>query len=201
MVKIMSPSTETIEHCSLTMEQKDVLKVIDDTKYLIEIIRSDLESKSQILKEQRNLLARQHRAMKSYLDCQIIMLKWHVDRLNKIESDMEVNRPREKNPERFRDYLDRTKRRCKHMLDVSDRYCVLFQDELDLKTKDSNSLQRSKSFSERDLNATVEMVPNREALLRPPHEITQNLVKATLNSVGSHLSVLAKTYTRKNSGS
>ncbi len=113
--------------------------------------------------------------------------------------------------------MDKMKRRCKHILDVTDRYCVLFPDELHLKEEPSVKRQFSlrdfddvwDSSSPPSSSATRSVGESSLPSLTPsecqsssseftlPSQIGQHVVRSTLESLGSHLAVIAKTYTRK----
>ena len=300
---------DSIQQCPDTTK---TLQCIEETRKLLETVKNDLCEKRVIMREQRSLLARQHLAMKSYLDTQIVMLAWHIQRLAKFQGDVEVvmagmededaadgatnnvgESPksritrRESEPaggkrrrlRRSREFLSlrrsrrkrneegaeaeaaaseaerakkivrnmdpaaiaadmsKIRRRCKHILDVSDRYCVLFQEELELKAKASgttSALERrarstgsvdmvgragSSSCGEEDAGSELDSEGESSGrtsrqfshspqhhhsyhqgeLVVPPNQIMQNVVKAMFNSLGSHLSVLAKTYSRSSS--
>ena len=115
--------------------------------------------------------------------------------------------------------MSKMKRRCKHILDVTDRYCVLNSEtDLHLKIDDFNKsildqekspplspwTNKSPSTDEVDGGRDKE-VSKSDSCLNPqklPSSIdSQGAVKLTMESICNHLLVIMKTYTKKHSRS
>ena len=82
------------------------------------------------------------------------------------------------------------KTRCKHILDVTDRYCVL--------TEEAESCHNPKSLndSKEDSLDSTDSTESSGSL-----KLHGNVVKTTVSSLSSHLAVIAKTYTKRHSSS
>lgn len=106
--------------------------------------------------------------------------------------------------------MGKMKRRCKHILDVTDRYCVLTPEDLRMKeaaaaaTPVASPSMNLDSVGDEDPDDIMNRVAEDNKMPSSPHaghllpsQITQNIVKSTFESFGNHLAVIAKTYTRK----
>ncbi len=177
-------------------------------------------------------------AVRSYLNCQIFMVTRHQRRLSGFEREASgrlaaiVEREESRGvgaaaQEMIQLLADtgKMRRRCKHILDVTDRYCVLTAEDLKIKSSSSPRMShRARSLEEipeeseeadvspddpdfpmQDFSspvaataASAQHAPVGSTLSAPASSpITQNIVKSTFESFGSHLAVIAKTYTRK----
>jgi len=74
--------------------------------------------------------------------------------------------------------IEKMKRRCKHILDVTDKFCILTPESLSVNEVDGSEISAAR---------------------KSPAEPSPNLVKVTLESIGSHLAVFTKTYTSRHS--
>jgi len=192
--------------------------------------------------------------LRGYLSCQLFMLTRHRRRLAeyaaeanaRVKSMSSVNDSLERDASLRRLLADfsKRKRRIKHVLDVTDRYCVLTDAEV--ATLEKERIKRSKSANDwshrrRSLRSSQPAIavdsdsdtsPNVDDSFLSERKlslscgdlttassdnvsddvdggycdtkfpagsspITQHLVLSTLESLGSHLAVLAKSYTRK----
>ncbi len=89
--------------------------------------------------------------------------------------------------------IGKMKTRCKHILDVTDRYCVLEEE------KGHNT-----SFDETDTGVdsgcdSSQSSEESSGSTSPPPRIPGNVLKTTVTSVTSHIAVIAKTYTKRHS--
>ncbi len=101
--------------------------------------------------------------------------------------------------------VGKMKTRCKHILDVTDRYCVLSDQDLNIieetgvgqiEVEESSSSSSDRDSPDGGLRLEAQgLSPAPGSSSSSP--ITQHLVKSTFESFGSHLAVIAKTYTRK----
>ena len=99
--------------------------------------------------------------------------------------------------------MSKMKTRCKHILDVTDRYCVLTEvnvDNLDVieDVVDSAGLETS---NEDSLHSNDSTVSRESAGNSSTPKLNGNVIKTTVTSVSSHLAVIAKTYTKRHSSS
>ena len=85
--------------------------------------------------------------------------------------------------------MSKMKTRCKHILDVTDRYCVL--------TEEAESCHNPKlNDSKEDSLDSTDSTESSGSL-----KLHGNVVKTTVSSLSSHLAVIAKTYTKRHSSS
>ncbi len=198
-----------------------------NTYSLIQLLQDDLTKKSKSLRDQRKQVRSTSGGVRSYLNCQIFMVTRHQRRLSGFERDVagrmgaiaekEVLEPRSADAEMIQLLADvgKMKRRCKHILDVTDRYCVLTAEDLKIRGASSSPprlAQRSRSLEEIPEESEVATPDTPDfpmeafdadpsaapaAAVPASSPITQNIVKSTFESFGSHLAVIAKTYTRK----
>jgi hypothetical protein len=101
--------------------------------------------------------------------------------------------------------MSKMKTRCKHILDVTDRYCVLDQDtdqdqtdhQARRSTSPSGKLSSDEDLADHscDSSHSVESIQSGSTSSSP--RIHGNVIKTTVTSVSSHLAVIAKTYTKR----
>ena len=128
-------------------------KILQEFKSFVASVSEDLTRKQLDLQEQRKLIQSKHNSVKNYLKCQIFMISRHQKRIKRLEEEVErrINVPAsmiqddywEEFKAKLSGDLDKMKRRCKHMLDVTDRYCVLHREELKLKEDSIASMPRN----------------------------------------------------------
>ncbi len=151
--------------------------------------------------------------VRSYLNCQIFMVTRHgrrlssfqqeaVDRLSTIgEEERREAGSAEREMERLLADAAKMRTRCKHVLDVTDRYCVLTDEDLRIDANLGQHRILGEAMSDDDLDTTkafgTSSIPAAPSSPLPASPITQHIVRSTLESFGSHLSVIAKTYTRR----
>lgn len=88
--------------------------------------------------------------------------------------------------------MNKMKRRCKHILDVTDQYCVIRP--IDLTCEPDAPLPPE--LNSRSATNSPDLRQSSNTL---PDPISQHLMRSTLESLGNHLAVIAKTYTRRHS--
>jgi hypothetical protein len=203
------------------------------------------EQKKQLQESPTSRKRRSSTTARKYVECQLFMLSKHRSRMGLFRRETEeslaqisrqigaadevdsaaspsntagLSNDSRQSIFQLQSDLSKMKRRCKHMLDVTDRYCVL--DDSDLKLDElqldplsrplsqNNSIPSTSgsddsvdgSISSADEAASVmscptNLFPTSGAL--PPNQMTKHMVRSTFESFGSHLRVIAKTYTRK----
>ena len=218
-------------------------RTLNEFTLFLEAAEADLEGKRGRLAEQRRLLsgagkrARGAATAKNYVDCQLFMLSRHARRLQHFRSETEarlgelcsgaagagetavVGGDARQAVHQLHSDLAKLKRRCKHILDVTDRYCVLTDTDLRLEQERPPSQNRSlggqssnSSSSEDSVDGggvdfsdeagSVASCPANYAGGAadgplPVSPVSRHMVRSTLESFGSHLRVIAKTYTRR----
>ena len=89
----------------------------------------------------------------------------------------------------------------KHILDVTDKYCVLGPQDLQLKDHDlASTTARPRRASASTLDSMSEErdgIEHASSESHLPSQLASNIVRSTLESFASHSAVIAKTYTRK----
>ena len=192
---------------------------------------------------------------KNYVDCQIFMVNRHARRLLLFKSETEdrlaeagkavdaegdgsvVGEEAKRMVRQLHSDLAKMKRRCKHILDVTDRYCVLTRTDLKLE-RDDDGQERERGHDEEDgqnrppsqnrslggqsnhssssedsvdgasmssceideagsVASCPAAVGSDAGPLPPVSPISRHMVRSTLESFGSHLRVIAKTYTKR----
>ena len=96
--------------------------------------------------------------------------------------------------------MGKMKTRCKHILDVTDRYCVL--QEVDAGTGVEGHSEAD--FIDTDVvdtscDSSHSSEGSTSGTYSPPPKIPGNVIKTTVTSVTSHIAVIAKTYTKRHS--
>jgi len=152
-----------------------------------------LESQKSHRKTSRNL--------KTYLSLQNYLLNKHLTRLHEFQNEIyarvaivfaQEDLKQNGADEQFLSILadmSKMKTRCKHILDVTDRYCVL--------TEEAESCHNPKlNDSKEDSLDSTDSTESSGSL-----KLHGNVVKTTVSSLSSHLAVIAKTYTKRHSSS
>ena len=247
-------------HPELLRQFPTFAAALNEFTLFLEAAEADLAGKRERLTEQRKLLsetrkkkkaarAKRSTTAKNYVDCQIFMLNRHARRLLLFRSETEdrlgevgravdggdgsVGEDARQMVHQLHSDLAKMKRRCKHILDVTDRYCVLTRTDLKLEHDDgqgregpdedgqnrppsqNRSLggQSSHSSSEDSVDGgsvsscdeagSVASCPANYAAGAGPDgplpvsPMSRHMVRSTLESFGSHLRVIAKTYTKR----
>ena len=196
--------------------ERDFLDTTREFDSFIETARNDLSRKKMALKEQRKLILQRHSTLKNYLNCQVFMIGRHDTRLERFQAEikMRAKAAEDRNllpteTAQISADMSKMKTRCKHILDVTDRFCVLSVDELRLKTPEKkcssiedfadSSSSSSSSMSSSPIAICSSPAPSStsSSVATTPNQLTEKVVKATLESFTCHLSVIAKTYTSR----
>jgi len=251
-------------HPELLRQFPTFAAALNEFTLFLEAAEADLAGKRERLTEQRKLLsetrkkkkaarAKRSTTAKNYVDCQIFMLNRHARRLLLFKSETEgrlgeagkavddsngsVGEDARQMVHQLHSDLAKMKRRCKHILDVTDRYCVLTRTDLKLERDDDGQEREgghdeedgqnrppsqnrslggqsnhssssedsvdgaSMSSCEIDEAGSVASCPaavgSDAGPLPPVSPISRHMVRSTLESFGSHLRVIAKTYTKR----
>ena len=241
-------------HPELLRQFPTFATALNEFTLFLEAAEADLEGKRERLAEQRKLLSETRKKQKTasgrgkrsttaknYVDCQIFMLNRHARRLLLFKSETEgrlgeagkavegssgsVGKDARQMVHQLHSDLAKMKRRCKHILDVTDRYCVLTRTDLKLEQDDGSpdedgqnrppsqnrSLggQSSHSSSEDSVDGgSVSSCDEAGSVAScpascgadgplPVSPMSRHMVRSTLESFGSHLRVIAKTYTKR----
>jgi len=196
---------------SLLQSRPNFAKALKDFETFLTATQDDLQRKFRVLNEQRSN-RKTSRNVKTYLSLQNYLLQKHVHRLNEFQTEILTRVSlifassaitQNAADQQFLQILadmSKMKTRCKHILDVTDRYCVLTEvnvDNLDVieDVVDSAGLETSNEDSLHSNDSTV----SRESDKTP--KLNGNVIKTTVSSVSSHLAVIAKTYTKRHSSS
>jgi len=94
------------------------------------------------------------------------------------------------------------KTRCKHILDVTDRYCVLTESSNDIiedVVDGNNGIEMTNHEDSLNSNDSTTSAGSNTSSGAP--KLNGNVIKTTVTSVSSHLAVIAKTYTKRHSSS
>lgn len=236
-------------HPELARQFPAFVAALNEFTLFLEAAEADLEGKRERLAEQRRLLSetkkrkntRTKTTAKNYVDCQIFMLSRHARRLLLFRSETEARLAEvakgmdaaagngddvtRQAVQQLHSDLAKMKRRCKHVLDVTDRYCVLTRTDLKLEEQEGNEAaadgqsrppsqnrslggQSAHSSSEDSVDGgsvdsscdeagSVASCPANVEGPLPVSPVARHMVRSTLESFGSHLRVIAKTYTRR----
>jgi len=245
-------SAATKVHPELARQFPAFVAALNEFTLFLEAAEADLEGKRERLAEQRRLLSETKRrkstrtktTAKNYVDCQIFMLSRHARRLLLFRSETEArlaevakgmddsagncNDVTRQAVQQLHSDLAKMKRRCKHVLDVTDRYCVLTRTDLKLEEQEGNEAaapaadgqsrppsqnrslggQSGHSSSEDSVDGgsvdsscdeagSVASCPANVEGPLPVSPVARHMVRSTLESFGSHLRVIAKTYTKR----
>ena len=237
-------------HPELARQFPTFVAALNEFTLFLEAAEADLEGKRERLAEQRRLLSetkkrkstRTKTTAKNYVDCQIFMLSRHARRLLLFRSETEARLAEvakgmdaaagsgqeeaatRQAVQQLHSDLAKMKRRCKHVLDVTDRYCVLTRSDLKLEEQEGNEVaadgqsrppsqnrslggQSAHSSSEDSVDGgsvsscdeagSVASCPANVEGPLPVSPVARHMVRSTLESFGSHLRVIAKTYTKR----
>lgn len=186
------------EQHPLLQSRPNFAKALKDFDTFLTATLEDLQTKTKVLTNQKSKTSRN---VRNYLSLQIYLLQKHLRRLDEFQSEIQNrvtcifnqnNITQTQADEQFLKLLadmSKMKTRCKHILDVTDRYCVLQCDSSD-------------SQSESDPpKSDFDSVDSSESNNGSPPKLHGNVIKTTVTSVSSHLAVIAKTYTKRHSSS
>ena len=199
---------------SLLQSRPNFAKALKDFETFLTATQDDLQRKFRVLNEQRSN-RKTSRNVKTYLSLQNYLLQKHVHRLNEFQTEILTRVSlifassaitQNAADQQFLQILadmSKMKTRCKHILDVTDRYCVLTEvnvDNLDVieDVVDSAGLETS---NEDSLHSNDSTVSRESAGNSSTPKLNGNVIKTTVTSVSSHLAVIAKTYTKRHSSS
>ena len=187
----------------------------------MEEFRSFLDMAEEDVSRKRDTLAAQAKSLgrgttRNYLDFQIFMLSKHSARIGRFREETSARLEEICDSGRDEDEalsvqdsmvrlladVGKLKRRCKHILDVTDRFCVVSDLEIAISSRRAfdrvDSLDSSTSSSG---SSTTSSSAASASSFPPPDKargrVAFHPVKATFQSFGSHISVIAKSYTRK----
>ena len=242
-------SEATKVHPELARQFPAFVAALNEFTLFLEAAEADLEGKRERLAEQRRLLSETKRrkstrtktTAKNYVDCQIFMLSRHARRLLLFRSETEARLAEvakgmdaagqeeaaatRQAVQQLHSDLAKMKRRCKHVLDVTDRYCVLTRTDLKLEqegdtaevadghsrppsqnrslggqsghSSSEDSVDGGSVDSSCDEAGSVASCPANVEGPLPVSPVARHMVRSTLESFGSHLRVIAKTYTKR----
>ena len=192
----------------LLQSRPNFAKALKDFDTFLTATLEDLQTKTKVLTHQKSKTSRN---IKNYLSLQIYLLQKHLRRLDEFQSEIHsrvtciFNREHVTQNEADQQFLklladmSKMKTRCKHILDVTDRYCVLQET-----SSNCASDQEDQHFQahEDSLDSTSESTNSSSDNNRSSSPKLQgNVIKTTVTSVSSHLAVIAKTYTKRHSSS
>lgn len=187
------PSTTAIDYSHVLLQSRpNFAKALNDFQTFLSATLVDLQGKSKVLNEQKTN-RKTSRNVKTYLSLQIYLLQKHLHRLVEFQAEIHarVTSILSTNDQKLADEkflqlladMSKMKTRCKHILDVTDRYCVLEnEDQLDAGVESESSSSDSSSHHSGG-----------------SPKVQGNVIKTTVTSVSSHLAVIAKTYTKRHS--
>jgi len=201
---------------TLLQSRPNLAKALKDFETFLVATQDDLKRKFRVLNEQRNN-RKTSRNVRTYLSLQNYLLQKHQRRLNEFEIEI-LNRVSSILNDQnitvkdadglFLQILADTskmKTRCKHILDVTDRYCVLTEDSnhhhIEEESPDHfKASNHEDSIDSNDSNSNSSSYSN-SSNNSPAPRLNGNVIKTTVTSVSSHLAVIAKTYTKRHSSS
>lgn len=177
---------------TLLQSRPNFAKALKDFETFLIATQDDLQRKFTVLNEQR-ANRKTSRNVRTYLSLQNYLLQKHLHRLSEFQMEISArvslifaksNVSQAQADGEFLQILadmSKMKTRCKHILDVTDRYCVLTEEDAKLQSLSDSSSESESSKSESS------------------PKINGNVIKTTVTSVSSHLAVIAKTYTKRHS--
>jgi hypothetical protein len=177
-------------------------KALKDFDTFLTATLEDLQTKTKVLTHQKSKTSRN---IKNYLSLQIYLLQKHLRRLDEFQSEIHsrvtciFNREltQTEADQQFLKLLadmSKMKTRCKHILDVTDRHCVLQES-----SNCASDQEDQHQAHEDSLDSTSESTNSSDNRSSP--KLQGNVIKTTVTSVSSHLAVIAKTYTKRHSSS
>ena len=189
----------------LLQSRPNFAKALKDFDTFLTATLEDLQTKTKVLTHQKS---KSSRNIKNYLSLQIYLLQKHLRRLDEFQSEIHsrvtciFNRELTQNEadQQFLKLLadmSKMKTRCKHILDVTDRYCVL-QESSNCASDQEDQHQQAHEDS---LDSTSAESTNSSDNRSSSPKLQGNVIKTTVTSVSSHLAVIAKTYTKRHSSS
>ena len=186
------------EQHPLLQSRPNFAKALKDFDTFLTATLEDLQTKTKVLTHQKGKTSRN---VKNYLSLQIYLLQKHLRRLDEFQSEIQhrvtciFNQNNITQPQADEQFLklladmSKMKTRCKHILDVTDRYCVLQEADQSESETPKDSFDSVDSSNESTNGGTS------------PPILHGNVIKNTVTSVSSHLAVIAKTYTKRHSSS
>jgi hypothetical protein len=196
---------------SLLQSRPNFAKALKDFETFLTATQDDLQRKFRILNEQRSN-RKTSRNVKTYLTLQNFLLQKHVHRLNEFQTEIlrrvslifaNSDTTQTDGDQQFMQILadmSKMKTRCKHILDVTDRYCVLTEVNTDI-IEDVVDGHLDQNTNEDSLHSNDSVNSRESAGGNSTPKLNGNVIKTTVTSVSSHLAVIAKTYTKRHSTS
>jgi len=196
---------------SLLQSRPNFAKALKDFETFLTATQDDLQRKFRILNEQRSN-RKTSRNVKTYLTLQNFLLQKHVHRLNEFQTEIlrrvslifaNSDTTQTDGDQQFMQILadmSKMKTRCKHILDVTDRYCVLTEVNTDI-IEDVVDGHLDQNTNEDSLHSNDSVNSRESAGGNSTPKLNGNVIKTTVTSVSSHLAVIAKTYTKRHSSS
>jgi len=213
----MEPKGVSIDYGhSLLQSRPNFAKALKDFETFLTATQDDLQRKFRVLNEQRSN-RKTSRNVKTYLSLQNFLLQKHVHRLKEFQNEIltrvslilaNSGLTQTTADQQFLQILadmSKMKTRCKHILDVTDRYCVLTESSNDIieDVVDGNNgiemTNHEDSLNSNDSTTSRESAGSNTSSGAP--KLNGNVIKTTVTSVSSHLAVIAKTYTKRHSSS
>lgn len=210
------PSKQRIDYDhNLLQSRPNFAKALKDFETFLIATQEDLQRKFRVLNEQRNN-RKTSRNVRTYLSLQNYLLQKHLRRLAEFEIEIlsRVSAILNNSNITIKDAdgaflqlladMSKMKTRCKHILDVTDRYCVLSEDaganfeaKLENEAENFKANMSEDSLDSNDSNSSSGSSANSNSAPK----LNGNVIKTTVSSVSSHLAVIAKTYTKRHSSS
>ena len=193
----------------LLQSRPNFAKALKDFDTFLTATLEDLQTKTKVLTHQKSKTSRN---IKNYLSLQIYLLQKHLRRLDEFQSEIHsrvtciFNRELTQNEadQQFLKLLadmSKMKTRCKHILDVTDRYCVLQETSSNCASdQEDQHFQAHEDSLDSTSESTNSSSDNNQHRSSSP-KLQGNVIKTTVTSVSSHLAVIAKTYTKRHSSS
>ena len=197
----------------LLQSRPNFAKALKDFDTFLTATLEDLQTKTKVLTHQKSKTSRN---IKNYLSLQIYLLQKHLRRLDEFQSEIHsrvtciFNREHVTQNEADQQFLklladmSKMKTRCKHILDVTDRYCVLQESSSSHSNCASDQEDQHQQAHEDSLDSSASESTNSSSdnnRSSSPPKLQGNVIKTTVTSVSSHLAVIAKTYTKRHSSS
>ncbi len=191
---------------SLLQSRPNLAKALKDFETFLIATQDDLQRKLRVLNEQRHN-RKISRNVRTYLSLQNFLLQKHLHRLHEFHTEISArvalifaNQSTQSTAdEQFLQLLadmSKMKTRCKHILDVTDRYCVLDEGQDSEDNEDSTNHRLHSGEDSIDSSESTSSTAS-----SPTPRLNGNVIKTTVTSVSSHLAVIAKTYTKRHSSS
>jgi len=187
----------------LLQSRPNFAKALKDFETFLLATTEDLQNKFKVLDAQKTN-RKTSRNIKTYLSLQNYLLNKHLTRLHEFQNEIytrvslvfqQENLKQNGADEQFLSILadmSKMKTRCKHILDVTDRYCVL--------TETCPTISRNSSVDDETKEDSIDSTDTTDST-GSVVKLRGNVVKTTVSSLSSHLAVIAKTYTKRHSSS